>query len=247
MNNLVSVIMPTYNSSKTLFASVQSVLSQIYTDWELLIVDDCSSDNTWNLIQELADSDSRIKVFQNESNLGAGGSRNKAIEQAKGRYIAFLDSDDKWCEHKLEKQITFMKENKVAFSYTGYQKFNSEGLQGKVIPPEFATYKKLLVSNYIGCLTVIYDKFILGKHYMPLIRKRQDFGLWLKLLKQCGNAQGIPEILAYYSVDTGMTQNKFNILKWQWIFYRNELNLSFIKTAYIFPIYAYKGIFKSLK
>lgn len=247
MNSLVSIVMPTHNSSKTIIDSVKTVIEQTYSEWELLLVDDCSSDNTWSLIQGLTKSDARIKAISNEVNIGAGGSRNKAIELSKGRYIAFLDSDDKWCKTKLEKQIAFMQKNKVAFSYTGYQKFNESGLQGVVIPPVSATYKKLIVSNFIGCLTVIYDQFILGKQYMPLIRKRQDFGLWLKLLSECNIARGMPEVLAYYSVDTGMSQNKFNILKWQWLFYRKELNLSFIKTAYIFPIYAYKGIFKSLK
>lgn len=240
----MSVIMPSYNAEKTIAHSIDSVLTQSYTNWELLITDDKSSDNTVTIINDYVAKDSRIKLFKNDQNLGAGGSRNRSIKESKGRYIAFLDSDDLWLEHKLVVQIDYMQKNNIALSYSWYQKFGDEGDGGVVKPKLTITYQQLLYSNIIGCLTAVYDTELLGKRYMPLIRKRQDMGLWLNILKDVDMAYGVPEILAKYRVDSGMTQNKFKILKWQWNFYREVVQLSVIKTLFYFVFYCFSGLVK---
>jgi glycosyltransferase involved in cell wall biosynthesis len=244
---LVSIIMPAYNAERHIAESIESVISQTYNNWELLITDDRSSDATQQIINEYAINDSRIKLFINEQNGGAGVARNNSIKQANGRFIAFLDADDQWLPEKLTTQISFMLKNNYAFTFTAYQKLESETLKGTVTPPQFTTYNKLLGSNVIGCLTAVYDSKELGKHYMPLIRKRQDMGLWLNILKQTPKAYSIPDILALYRVDSGMTQNKFKILKWQWDLYRKVIGLGLFKTSIYFCSYAICGFVKHKK
>lgn len=237
--------MPTYNSERTIVDSIDSILAQKYTHWELIITDDCSSDSTIQILNTYALKDDRIKVYRNKKNSGAGFSRNNSIEKSKGKYIAFLDSDDIWNEYKLQKQIMFMEENNHAFTFSSYQKFSAEGDGGIVIAPTSITYNKLLYSNVIGCLTAIYNADILGKKKMPLIRKRQDMGLWLSLLKECGVAYSLPDVLAKYRTDTGMTQNKVNAAKYQWEFYRKVVNLGLIKSCWCFFWYSINGFLKS--
>ncbi|EGQ9063517.1 TPA: glycosyltransferase [Vibrio parahaemolyticus] len=241
---MVSIIMPTYNSEQTVVESIQSVLSQTYKNWELVIVDDRSTDNTWKVIQTYADKYDNIRVYQNKENLGAGASRNFAIEQAKGRFIAFLDSDDLWMENKLAEQIPFMLENNYPLTYTHYSRFNSEEELSVVTAPEYTTYKKLMYSNVIGCLTAVYDTQKLGKRYMPLIRKRQDMGLWLDILKETPKAYCLPKPLAKYRMDSGMTANKFSVLSYQWKFYRDVVGLSLPRSLFTFSVYAVKGTMK---
>lgn len=244
MSLLVSVIMPTYNSTGTVVESIQSVLSQTYKNWELIIVDDRSTDNTWQVIQTYADKYDNIRVYQNKENLGAGASRNFAIEKAKGRFIAFLDSDDLWTEDKLSEQIAFMLENDYPLTYTHYSRFTSEEELSVVTAPEYTTYKKLMYSNVIGCLTAVYDTEALGKRYMPLIRKRQDMGLWLDILKDTPKAYCLPKPLAKYRMDSGMTANKFSVLSYQWKFYRDVVGLSLPRSLFTFSVYAVKGTMK---
>ncbi|HHX8291396.1 TPA: glycosyltransferase family 2 protein [Vibrio diabolicus] len=244
MSLLVSVIMPTYNSTGTVVESIQSVLSQTYKNWELIIVDDRSTDNTWQVIQTYADKYDNIRVYQNKENLGAGASRNFAIEKAKGRFIAFLDSDDLWTEDKLSEQIAFMLENDYPLTYTHYSRFTSGEELSVVTAPEYTTYKKLMYSNVIGCLTAVYDTEALGKRYMPLIRKRQDMGLWLDILKDTPKAYCLPKPLAKYRMDSGMTANKFSVLSYQWKFYRDVVGLSLPRSLFTFSVYAVKGTMK---
>ncbi|MDT3641135.1 glycosyltransferase family 2 protein, partial [Cronobacter sakazakii] len=157
-SDLVSVIMPSFNSSATIEESISSVQRQTYKNWELLITDDCSTDDTVNIIKRYAANDPRIKFFTNETNLGAGVSRNNSIAESNGRYIAFLDSDDIWVEDKLQRQIRFMQDNNIAFCYANYQKISATGEKGKIIvAPSKVNYHELLKSNVIGCLTAIYD------------------------------------------------------------------------------------------
>ena len=241
---LVSIIMPTYNSSSTIINSIESVLLQSYDNWELIITDDCSDDNMVDIIKEMAVGEPRINITVNIINRGEGFSRNAYIERANGKYIAFLDADDLWSTNKLDRQISFMEENKYLFTFTSYQMFSHLG-DGKVINvPESVTYKQLLYGNVIGCLTAVYNAEALGKQKMPLIRKRQDMGLWLTLLSRCNKAYGLPDILAKYRTDSGMTQNKFNVAKYQWEFYRKVVNLGFFKSSWYFFWYAINGLIK---
>jgi len=239
---LVSIIMPCYNSAKYIADSISSVMNQTYRNFELIIIDDLSSDNSIEIINSF--DDARIKLIQLAENGGAGVSRNKGIETAKGRFIAFLDSDDLWRPNKLEVQINFMLDQKCALTYSQYQKFSNAGKGRIVIPPATVTYRELLYCNVIGCLTAIYDTQTLGKQYMPLIRKRQDMALWLKILSQYDKAQCCQEILADYRTDSGMTQNKLNAAKHQWFFYRKELKFNFFKSSKYFIGYTIKGVLR---
>ena len=247
MNHLVSIITPSYNCEQVISETIGSVLSQTYQDWELLITDDKSTDKSIDIINRYVRTDSRIQLFINQENEGAGNARNNSIKHAKGRFIAFLDSDDIWLPDKLEKQINFMLSNQYAFTYTAYQKFTSEEDFGVVIPPASITYNRLLHSNVIGCLTAIYDTAYVGKQYMPLIRKRQDMGLWLNILKIVPKAYCLNEVLAKYRIDSGMSQNKLSAVKYQWKFYRNVVGLGFFRSLFVFSGYAFKGYLKSKK
>ncbi|EIV1853677.1 glycosyltransferase family 2 protein [Vibrio vulnificus] len=247
MDYLVSVIMPSYNSGKTISESIGSVLQQSYTNWELIIVDDQSTDDTWSIISKYAEEFENIHIYRNKTNSGAGVSRNFAIEQSKGRFVAFLDSDDLWSKEKLSKQISFMLDNNYPFTYTYYQRFDKYGKRGIVGAPKYITYDKLLYSNVIGCLTAVYDTHYLEKKYMPLIRKRQDMGLWLDILKCVPKAYCLQEVLASYRMDSGMTANKLTVLSYQWDFYREVVGLSFFRSAFTFGIYALKGFIKHRK
>ncbi|ENA5518856.1 glycosyltransferase family 2 protein [Escherichia coli] len=239
---LVSIIMPCYNAEQYIKESINSVINQTYKNFELIIVDDLSADNSINIINSFHDN--RIKLIQLAQNGGAGVARNTGIEAAQGRFIAFLDSDDLWRPNKLEVQLEHMVSGGYPLSYTQYQKFTQEGKGKIVIPPNTVTYNELLYCNVIGCLTAIYDTKILGKQFMPLIRKRQDMGLWLKILSQGHTAYCCPHVLADYRTDSGMTQNKLDAAKYQWKFYRQELNFNFIKSTKYFIGYAIKGIIR---
>ncbi|MCG9535336.1 glycosyltransferase family 2 protein [Providencia huaxiensis] len=222
--------------------SINSVLNQTYPHFELIIIDDLSTDNSINIINSF--SDHRIKLIQLTQNGGAGVARNTGIEAAQGRFIAFLDSDDLWRPNKLEVQLSHMIEGNYPLSYTQYQKFTQDGKGKLVIPPNTVTYNELLYCNIIGCLTAVYDTKILGKQFMPLIRKRQDMGLWLKILAQGYTAYCCPQVLADYRTDSGMTQNKIDAAKYQWKFYRQELSFNIIKSTKYFIGYAIKGIIR---
>lgn len=243
---LVSIIMPSYNSSATIRDSIESIQRQTYPHWELLITDDCSSDDTIDILKDIAASDPRITIFLNQKNCGAGVSRNNSIAKSSGKYIAFLDSDDLWLDSKLEKQVKFMCENRIFLSYTRYQKINTENVIGKIIvPPEKVNYSELLKSNVIGCLTAMYDAEKLGKVYMPVIRKRQDMALWLKILERVDNACCVNEVLAYYREGhNSLSSNKVTILAAQWDFYHNYLGFNILKSCYYFFFYIIRAFLK---
>lgn len=247
MKSLVSIIMPTFNSIDTLKESIDSILNQTYENWELLITDDASTDGTQEILKAYVVKDSRIKVFFNDFNQGAGASRNISIENSCGRYIAFLDSDDLWHNEKLEKQIGFMCKHDHAFTYTHYRKITETGELAKKIscPTNNVRYHELLKSNVIGCLTVIYDAHMLGKIYMPSIRKRQDYALWLKILNKIEFAWCLHEELAFYRMrKKSLSSSKIKIIFSQWFFYRKYLNLGFFKSIYFFYFYACNAIHK---
>ena len=182
---LVSIVMPNYNAENFIEASVKSVLNQTYGNWELLFVDDCSSDNSLNIVKSFADD--RIKIYSTPKNLGAAAARNLAIENAAGKYIAFLDSDDLWMPDKLQKQISFMEKNDIPFSFTDYKVVTKNG--GKTVlyrsPKDFCDYGDVLKHNLIGCLTAVYNAEKLGNNFMPdQAVKREDFACWLAILNK---------------------------------------------------------------
>jgi teichuronic acid biosynthesis glycosyltransferase TuaG len=235
MNPLVSIIMPSYNCEQFISETIASVLSQTYKNWELNIVDDRSTDSSIYIINDFIKDDKRIKLILNDKNEGAAVSRNKAIEHANGKYIAFLDSDDLWNADKLQKQISFMSSNNLACTYSAYEKIDEEGnsLNTTIIPPEKLDYLAMLKENQIGCLTAIYDQEILNKHYMPLIRKRQDYGLWLSILKITPYAYKAPGVLAKYRIrENSVSSSKIGLLKYNFKLFNDHEKLSAIKSAY---------------
>ena len=242
----VSIITPSFNSKKFISQTIESVLNQTYRNWEMIIVDDVSPDNSNEIIEEYTQKDSRIKLIKLEQNSGPAVARNRAIEEAKGRFIAFLDADDLWHKEKLEKQLTFMEQNDVAFTFSSYDLIDEDGnALGTFKTKEQVSYNDLLKTNPIGCLTAIYDTEKLGKVYMPNILKRQDYGLWLKILKQVGTTKGMPEVLATYRIlKNSVSSNKLKAAKYQWKIYMQVEKIGFWKSVYYFSQYAYYGLRK---
>ena len=248
MKPLVSIITPSYNAALTIEKTIQSVINQSLTDWEMIIVDDNSIDRTCEIIESYIISEPRIKLIKQNWGAGPAIVRNIAIDNAQGRYIAFLDSDDQWHSDKLLKQISFMKEKNIELSYTAYNRIDSmDNILSAYHPKLQVSYIDMLKSNRIGCLTAIYDTDKLGKVYMPNISKRQDLGLWLRILKKVDYAWGMDEILGDYLAiqSNSVSSNKKNAAKYQWRLYREIEKLSLIQSFYYFCFYAYLGFKKS--
>ncbi len=213
---MISIITPNYNCGKFIAQTIQSAINQTFTDWEMIIVDDCSSDDSLQIAKEYAQKDNRIKVFENEKNLGAALTRNRAIEISKGEYLAFLDSDDIWHADKLEKQLKFMQENDCDFAFSEYIEINeqNEELHRKIKVCKTLTYNKMLRHCWPGCLTVIYKQDLNNKIYIPDVKKNNDHALFLKVLKQCKKAMGQNEVLAKYRIRKGsISRNKFKMIE----------------------------------
>ncbi|TCB80456.1 glycosyltransferase family 2 protein [Acinetobacter sp. ANC 4173] len=245
--SLVSIITPSYNSAKFIGKTIDSVISQTYKEWEMIIIDDCSIDSSVEAIKAYEAKDKRIKLIQLHENSGAAVARNTGIQLAQGRFIAFLDSDDCWLPEKLERQIEFMLINDYSFTYTSYFKVDEEGKVLGVMPiPNKINYSELLKTCVIGCLTVIYDTKKIGKQEFPLIRKRQDFALWLKILKKVSYAYGLQENLANYTIRSdSISANKFKAAQYNWHLYRYIEKLSLFASFYYFLHYAIRGIVRS--
>ena len=215
--DLVSIIMPSYNTGKFIKETINSVLNQTYNNWELIIVDDCSTDDTEEIVNAIKDN--RIKFLKNSANSGAAISRNKAIKEAKGKWIAFLDSDDLWKSEKLTKQIKFMKENNYDFSYTNYTEIDEEGNEKgiKITGPK--KIKKTGMYNYCwpGCLTVMYNAEKIGLIQIEDIRKNNDYAMWLKICKKA-DCYLLDEELAMYRKRSGSISNHsyWKLIKWHY-------------------------------
>ena len=249
IEGLVSVIMPTYNSSKYLADSIESLLNQTYQHLELLITDDCSSDaDTINLLMKYQQEDDRVKVVFLKENGGPGVARNNSIERAQGQYIAFCDSDDRWLPRKLEVQLAFMKENHCALCCSSYIICDESSRNiGVNITPARITYGMMKRDDKVGCLTAIYDVKALGrKYFMPTMRKRQDWAFFLNLIADCKEANGIKEPLAYYRRRTNsVSSSKLSLVKFNIAVYRQCLGFSRTKSLLYFafcfmPTYAVK-------
>ena len=245
-NDLISIIMPAYNAEKYIAESIVSVINQTYSFWELLIINDCSQDMTLQAIDKYVETDKRIKLIDLETNFGVAEARNIGINAAKGRYIAFLDSDDFWLPTKLARQIEFMKGKKAEFSYTQYKQFidSVEECGSLIDVDEKVTYKSLLKGNIIGCLTVMIDRYYIHTIEMPKER-HEDYISWLNILKQGFCAYGIKEDLARYRKSSkSLSGNKFKSLLWTWQVYNKTQKLSFGESSYYFIYYVLKGIRK---
>lgn len=229
---MVSVIIPVYNSQEYIEECIGSVLNQTFTEWELILIDDYSDDFSRKIIQKYAKLDARIKFYFYDNNVGAGIARNKGIEMAQNRFIAFLDSDDFWHKDKLELQINFMLLNNVGFSFTQFFELDKSNIATKIIiPPEIVSSFSLLFNNYIKTLTVIYDTKKTGKIYMPSYRKRQDWGMWFNLLKKSEKAHCLSIPLAFYRTsNNSLSKNKLQLLKENFNFYRNYFNKTVISS-----------------
>lgn len=248
MNNpVVSVITPCYNAETTIAEAIESIQAQTFRDWELLITDDCSTDNTREIINRYAVADPRIRLFTLEVNSGAGVARNNSISEARGRFIAFCDADDRWYSDKLEKQLDFMTKGGFGLTYTSYMTSDESGnLNGFVKCLPCLTKAKIIRDNGIGCLTAMYDSHRIGKHYMPSVRKRQDWCLWIDIISKIGKAHGLQEPLALYRIRSGsISSNKIEMLKYNFNVYHqicgyNKLLSAAILGGYFLPYYFYK-------
>lgn len=245
---LVSVITPLYNCEKYIEETIQSVINQTYKNWEMIIIDDCSKDNGAKIVEKYRKIDNRIKLYKNEINQGVSFTRNKAINLSKGKYIAFLDSDDLWKKEKLEKQIYFMEKNNIVLSYTGYEKINSDGsLRGEIKVPKKLDYNELLKNCLIGFLTAVYRKEDL-KEFKFIRSKAEDYIFWLSVLKRIKTASGLQENLAYYRVlNNSRSSNKIDIVKFHWKIYREIEKLGLLRSIYYYVIYIKRGIFRFIK
>ena len=223
MNELVSIITPTYNSAKFIEATIQSIKKQTYSHWELILIDDGSADNTIELIKKIAKEDTRIIYQQLKQNSGPAIARNTGIKRAKGDYLTFIDADDIWFPEFIETSINTIKTHNCPFVFASYKRLDEDlqPLYPDFIVPQKVTYTDILKSNSISCLTAFIHIKKLGKKYMPEIRKRQDMGLWLKYLKEIKFAYGIQKPLAIYRIrKNSLSRNKWALLKYQWDFYR---------------------------
>jgi len=245
MKSIVSIITPSYNSLKFIAKTINSVLDQTYQEWEMIIIDDCSSDASIDIIEKYIENDNRIKCIKLEKNVGPANARNVGIQEAKGKYIAFLDSDDIWFPNKLEKQIEFMQKNDLSLTYSSYETIDENNLKINIrFVKEEISYEDMLKSNHIGNLTGIYDCEKIGKYYMDDVG-HEDYTLWLKIMKDVQVTQGIKESLASYRiVSNSISANKLKVLKWQWNIYRNIVKLNIFKSSYYFLWYVYYGLKK---
>lgn len=234
---LVSVVMPVHNAAATLGSSVRSVLAQTHSDLELLVTDDASKDGSPELLAELAATDERLRFRPAPERGGAARARNLAIERARGDYVAFLDSDDMWLPEKLERQLDFARLAQAPLTYTAYYKIDGDHTgeaaefspDGRVVRARsHVGYREMLLQNHIGALTAMYDRNRLGRRMLPDIRKRQDYALWLSIMRPGITARGLDEPLALYRYQRAgsLSSNKLSLVPYNWSVYREHEQLS---------------------
>ena len=228
---------------------ISSIQSQTYSNWELLVTDDFSDDDTFEILEEVAIDDPRIRSFRLNGNKGPGYARNHSLKEAKGRYIAFCDSDDLWMPKKLEKQVEFMMRDQLALSCTSYRKIDELGNKlRRVGCHPSRTYRDMLRNNYVGCLTAMYDVNQIGKVEMPEIRRRQDWALWLKILRRIDKVWGINEELAFYRIKSKPDSNsRLKLIKYNWIVYHDLEQTGSIRSIYYSLTYPWHYIMKKIK
>jgi teichuronic acid biosynthesis glycosyltransferase TuaG len=248
---LVSIVVPVYNAEIFLTDTVETVRSQSYSNWELIFIDDCSTDRSVELIKQVQRMDDRIKLIQLVQNSGAAIARNAGTKKAKGKYIAFLDADDLWDMDKLNKQVKFMSSNNYSFSFTGYFFADSKGkpIGRKVNMPAKVNYNQILRNPIIWTSTVMLDTEQIQRTtmLMPNIRRGQDAATWLKIMKTVNNAYGMSEALSYYRrTKQSLSANKLIAIKRTWHLYRKVENLSLLKSITVFIFYGYNAVRKRI-
>ena len=283
MSGLVSIIMPSYNTGKFIAESIASVAAQTYTDWELIVVDDASNDNTDEVVQRViqgeqksvchpersvsvvegSNSEERIRYLKNDRNHGAAYSRNRALREAKGKWIAFLDSDDLWAPEKLEKQIAFMTKNGYAFSYTRYEEIDENGKSTGTIVGGPKHISKTGMFNYCwpGCLTVMYDREVVGDIQIAEIQKNNDYAMWLKIVRKA-DCYLLAENLASYRKRTGSITHAchperseakskdlsrhLSLIKWHYKLYREAEGMNPVESLFNTGRNLFFGVWKKI-
>lgn len=241
----MSIITPTYNSELYIEDTIKSVINQTYKNWEMVIIDDNSTDNTVEIINKYISKEARIRLFHNSKNGGVSKARNKGLDLANGKYIAFLDSDDLWNKDKLKKQIEFMKINGYYITYTAFEKFytNNDRSRKKIFIPKKMESNDILKNTIIGCLTVVIDRQEVGDFKMPLISHSEDQCTWLEIVSRGFTAYGLNEILAYYRIsNNSLSNNKIKAARKQWEVYRKVHKLPITKSLYYYCCYAFNAI-----
>ncbi len=243
--------MPSFNCGQFVEDTIRSVQAQTYQNWEIIFMDDCSTDNTIRLVSEMRDKDSRIHLYQNRCNLGAAVSRNNALQEAQGRWIAFLDSDDQWEPTKLEKQVRFMEQNGYKFSYTAYQEMDAEGvLTGVVVSgPKHVTKAGMFAFCWPGCLTVMYDAAAIGLIQIEDIKKNNDYAMWLKVCKKA-DCYLLPEVLAKYRRGRSGSVSSHGIstmIKWHYKLFREAEKMGALSSLWHTGVNLVCGFYKKMR
>jgi len=250
----VSVITGIYNSGSYIAQAIESVQAQTYTDWEMIITDDCSTDNGADIVRSYAAKDPRVRLLGLKENSGPGVARNNSISAAKGRYIAFLDSDDTWEPDKLQSQLDLMQTMNCGVVYSSYWKTDQSGRRtGQVVCKKRIRYWRIIADNAIGFLTMMYDRKVCGDVLMPTIRKRQDWGLNIMLLRKCRVAYGVKRPLANYRIrENSVSRDKFDLVKYNIAIYRQVSGFSRVGSVLMFtyvfmPFYIGKKVLNFFK
>lgn len=251
MQEKVSIITPSWNSERYIANTIRSVQNQTYKNWEMIIVDDCSTDNTVEIVEKMAKQDSRIRLFKQQTNGGAAKARNRSLKEATGRFIAYLDADDIWKPDKLEKQLAFMKLKSCGFSCVSYEVIDDVGnlLNKQVYMLPEVDYIGFLTNNLLQTVGIMVDTKFVEKKYlvMPDIRRRQDAATWLQILRAGHKCYGIDEILAQYRrTNNSLSSNKLKAIKGIWKLYRQIEHLSLSFSCYCFVRYALLAVWKRL-
>lgn len=251
MREKVSIITPSWNCEKYVSETIRSVQAQTYKNWEMLITDDCSTDESVKIIEEFAAKDSRIKLLHLKKNGGAAKARNNSLKHAEGRFVAYLDADDIWKPDKLEKQIAFMLKKKAGFSCTSYEVIDDSGrkLNKEVRMMPKADYVGFLTNNLLQTVGIMVDLSIVDRKYlvMPNLRRRQDAATWLQVLKAGYPCYGMPDILAEYRrAENSLSSNKLKAVKGVWGLYRDIEHLSLPFSCYCFVRYASLAVWKRI-
>lgn len=249
-NDLVSIITPAYNNSEFIKQTIESVQKQTYKNWEMIVVDDCSTDRTPELIKKISQKDDRIKYIKLKKNSGAAIARNRALRESRGRFIAYLDADDLWKKNKIQNQIDFMLSHNYAFACSNYEKIdiNNKILKQVKIPKEI-NYKLFLRNTIIQNVGVMIDTKKTGKELltMPNVYGKEDAATWCQLLKSGFNCYGVPEFLSYYRVvPKSLSSNKIKSIKRTWFLYRKVERLSFMNACFCFLGYAINAVRKRI-